>query len=88
MSKEKYRTPEFQRAYKSYRAAQRRGEILFCAEPICKMMDRTIYPADKMDVAHDPSGTIIIGPAHRHCNRSEGATRGNRMRRTSRNWEV
>lgn len=48
-----------------------------CHEPICKMDDRRIAPGEPWDMSHDPTGTRILGPSHRACNRSEAATRGN-----------
>lgn len=57
-----------------------RGEA-YCVEPVCLMTDRWIEPGSKWDVSHDPSGTVTIGPSHATCNRSEGASRGNRMRK-------
>lgn len=58
--------------------------LAYCAEPVCLMADRWIPPGTPWDVSHDPSGTVTIGPSHRACNRSEGARRGNRMRRGDR----
>lgn len=51
-----------------------------CAEDVCLMDSRVIEPGQDWDVAHDPSGTRIIGVSHARCNRSEGATRGNMAR--------
>jgi len=31
-------------------------------------------------LSHDPSGTIVMGESHLHCNLSEAAIRGNKMR--------
>lgn len=69
-----------------------RGEA-FCVEPVCLKPDRWIHPGDheydcrntrcngcNWDVCHDPTGTIVTGTGHTECNRSEGASRGNRMR--------
>ena len=53
-----------------------------CHETICLMPTRTITPGSKWDLCHDTTGTTIIGPGHRRCNRSEGATRGNQARAT------
>jgi hypothetical protein len=72
----------------SYRAIRRayaisvaRGEAV-CAEPTCLMPTRAIAPGSKWDLCHDPTGTRILGPGHSKCNRSEGATRGNKARTT------
>lgn len=51
-----------------------------CAEKRCLMRSRWITPGSKWHLAHDESGTIVIGVSHARCNTSEGATRGNRMR--------
>jgi hypothetical protein len=56
-----------------------RGEAT-CHETICLMPTRTIAPGSRWDLCHDPTGTRILGPGHRRCNRSEGATRGNKGR--------
>lgn len=56
-----------------------RGEAS-CHEPICLMPSRAITAGTRWDLAHDTTGTCILGPAHPKCNRSEGATRGNRAR--------
>ena len=53
----------------------------WCAQPECVMPTRWIPPGAPWDVAHDDTGTITIGPAHRRCNTRDGAIRGNRMRR-------
>jgi hypothetical protein len=61
----------------------------YCAETVCLERDRYIPPGTPWDLAHAPGGGYL-GPAHQSCNRSEGATRGNRGRRkrwtTSRRW--
>lgn len=52
-----------------------RGEILtchFCGGPISK---RTVWHLD-----HTPDRNGYRGPAHAHCNTSDGATRGNQQR--------
>lgn len=76
----KHDTPEHRAARRRYQQLQAAGEWLTCAEQPCLYPTRDIAPHMKVDVAHNPAGTEIIGPAHRRCNRSEGATRGNRMR--------
>lgn len=74
-----------------YRTAQHRAERMryvhvvalgngWCCEPICLMPSRYIEPGTAWDVGHDTTGTQYIGPCHARCNRSEGATRGNRNR--------
>lgn len=56
-----------------------RGEAT-CHEPVCLMPTRVINPGSKWDLCHDTTGTQILGPGHRKCNRSEGAIRGNAKR--------
>jgi hypothetical protein len=34
----------------------------------------------RWDLDHNDAGTGYLGPAHRGCNRSKGARKGNRMR--------
>lgn len=41
---------------------------------------RWIPPGTPWDVAHEDNGIDYKGPAHRRCNRADGARRGNRMR--------
>lgn len=56
-----------------------RGEV-DCHADTCLMPSRRIEPGDRWDLGHDPTGTTWTGPEHERCNRSEGATRGNRAR--------
>jgi hypothetical protein len=51
-----------------------------CAEIICLYRSRWIPPGAKWDLAHDRSTGGYRGPAHRKCNRSEGARWGNQAR--------
>jgi len=51
-----------------------------CCEIVCLMPTRTIRPDEPWDLAHTPDGGAYLGPSHAPCNRSEGATRGNRAR--------
>jgi hypothetical protein len=51
-----------------------------CAEIRCLMGERLIVPGTPWDMAHDRVNGGYLGPAHRGCNRSEGATFGNRLR--------
>lgn len=78
MAKPKYRGPH-QRERKRWEPVVAAGRA-FCVEPICVMRTRWIPPGSKWHLAHDPSGTVWIGPAHEKCNTREGAARGNRMR--------
>ena len=57
------------------------GQIL-CHARTCLMPSRVIYPDTAWDLGHNPERTAWTGPEHSSCNRSEGATRGNRMRGT------
>lgn len=75
----KYRTREHREAVAKFRKLIDAGQG-WCAEAVCLMPSRYIEPGAKFDAAHDPSGTVYIGPAHPRCNRSEGARRGNRAR--------
>ena len=51
-----------------------------CCEVVCVKGSRIIDPDEPWDLAHTEDGTDYRGPAHEACNRSEGATRGNRQR--------
>lgn len=54
----------------------KRDGYLLCAQPVCVMATRTIYPADKWCAGHDDSGTRYIGPVHFLCNSKDGARLG------------
>lgn len=71
----RYATPEYRAAYKAARRAQAAGQWLRCHQPVCLMGTRDIAPDQKVDIAHDDSGTVILGPAHRYCNRADGGRR-------------
>lgn len=40
-----------------------------------------IHPGQPLAVAHDRSGTVVLGLAHKACNDRDGALRGNRRSR-------
>ncbi|MFJ9315781.1 hypothetical protein ACIRN4_16445 [Pimelobacter simplex] len=42
------------------------------------MDSRDIAPDQQVDIAHDDSGAVILGPAHRRCNRVDGGKRRHR----------
>ena len=91
MAKPRYRYAH-QQIRKRLRAIVDAGEA-YCVEPVCVMPSRWIQPGTPWDVCHDPTGTITTGPGHARCNRREGASRGNRMRRakpvrTPRRWAL
>mgnify|MGYP000877122639 CR=1 FL=1 len=86
MAKAKYQTPEYRAARAAIDQAQARDEWLTCVETVCLMETRDIAPTDRADVAHDETGTVILGPAHARCNRSEGATRMHRDRAGMVRW--
>lgn len=44
-----------------------------CAEVICLMPTRWIQPGTPWDLAHNRATGGYLGPAHRWCNRAEGA---------------
>lgn len=78
MTKPKY-TGTYLALRRAWTPVVARGEAT-CHEPICLMPTRAIAPGSKWDLCHTPDGKTITGPGHRRCNRSEGATRGNRSR--------
>jgi hypothetical protein len=61
-----------------------------CTEPVCLMTTRWIPPHTAWDLAHDRDNGGYRGPAHRSCNRAEGARYlraiTGRRRWTSRAW--
>lgn len=71
MAGAQHRTPEYRRAYRALKVAQRAGQWLLCAEPVCVKASRDIAPWMPAHVCHDPSGTVIIGYGHRQCNITE-----------------
>jgi hypothetical protein len=54
----------------------------------CVFCGELIEPGEPWDLDHKPDLKGWTGPAHRHCNRSAGAAKGNRARklRQSREW--
>lgn len=83
MTQAKYNTAEHKAQRETWTPVVEAGDA-WCAEPLCLEerdgRGRWIQPGSPWDVAHDTTGTVYLGPAHARCNRSEGATRGNRMR--------
>ena len=87
MAGPQHRTPEYRLARKGYDLAQARGQWLECAQPVCLMVTRDIAPDQAYDVAHDDSGTVILGAAHPRCNRSDGGKRRHAPRTPNR-WAL
>lgn len=54
----------------------------------CHRCQRLIPAGAPWDLGHTEDRRAYTGPEHRHCNRSEGATRGNRMRRNGRSTSL
>jgi hypothetical protein len=50
----------------------------------CSICRGPIAPGSLWDLDHTDDRSGYRGPAHQHCNRSAGASRGNRMRRRRR----
>lgn len=71
MAGPQHRTREYRQAYRALKAAQRAGQWLTCAEPVCLMDSRAIAPWMPAHVCHDETGTVILGPGHRRCNITE-----------------
>lgn len=71
----RYATPEYRAAYQQVRRAQAAGQWLECQQPVCLEPTRDIAPHQPVDIAHDDSGDVILGPAHRRCNRVDGGKR-------------
>lgn len=51
-----------------------------CHAATCLEDSRAITPGTPWDLGHTPDRSAWTGPEHRGCNRSEGATRGNKAR--------
>ena len=58
-----------------------------CAEPICLMPSRAIHPGTPWDLAHNRNTGHYRGPAHRRCNRAEGARWKETLRQSRRTAE-
>lgn len=64
-----------------------------CHAKRCLMSSRIIVPdytkrGDGWDVGHSEDRSRWTGPEHARCNRSEGATRGNKARGRAKNRRV
>ena len=81
MAKPQHRTPEHRAAYAAIKRAQAAGQWLVCHQPVCVMLTRDIAPNEAADVAHDDSGTVILGPSHSLCNRREAGQKRHRIAR-------
>lgn len=84
MSGPQHHTPEYRRAYRAIKDAQRNGQWLTCMESVCLMPTRDIAPWMPAHVCHDPTGTVILGPGHRRCNITEVNERRQGKRRQKR----
>jgi hypothetical protein len=65
----------------------------YCHATICVMLTRWIQPGTPWNLGHTPDRDRWTGPEHERCNKSDGARRGNRMRRQARheppqNWRT
>lgn len=81
MAGPKYRTPEHRAERKRITEAQARGQWLTCVQGWhgssggCLFPTRDIAPTDEAHVAHDDTGTVVIGPSHALCNVTDGGQR-------------
>ena len=88
MAKPQHRTPEYLTTRKALAPVVEAGQA-YCSEPRCLMRTRWIPPGAPWDLSHDTTGTVILGPSHRRCNRAEAATRGNKQRaKQRRRWAL
>ena len=80
MAATKYQTREHKAASKRGKQDVARGQG-WCVQGMhgssgtCVMRSRYIAPGDQWHVAHDDSGTVIIGLAHALCNAIDGGQR-------------
>ena len=51
----------------------------YCAQPICLEPTRWIRPGTPWDLGHNETRTAWIGPTHRRCNQTAGASKGGRV---------
>ena len=94
-NRSKYSTARHQDLRKKYKKIVDAGAG-YCCERMCLSEidggSRWIEPGTPWDVCHDVDGVGYIGPGHSRCNRSEGASRGNKKRfaaiTRSRRWEL
>ncbi len=84
MAGPQHRTPEYRAAYRQLVRDQKAGKWLWCVQDICMHPTRDIAPTDKAHVAHDDTGTVILGPAHQWCNEADGGRRRHRPPRLRR----
>lgn len=79
-----------QRGYGSTHQAERRRRLATWrpGQP-CVRCGLPMYgPASMIDLGHTPDRTAWTGLEHRHCNRGEGARRGNQQRGRARTWRA
>lgn len=88
MASAQHKTPEHRAAYRAIVRAQAQGQWLVCHQPVCVMDTRDIAPHQATDVAHDDSGTVILGPSHATCNRHEAGKKRHRVKRSADNWAM
>jgi hypothetical protein len=69
-----------QHVREEWRPAVEAGQVECFAE-ICLRSSRQIVPGEPWHLGHDKTGTMWTGPEHVKCNTTEGAIRGNAMRR-------
>lgn len=92
MADPKYRTPEYRAAYKQLKQDQAQGKWLTCVQGWhgssggCLFASRSIAPTAPAHVAHDDSGTRIIGVAHARCNVVDGGQRRHAKVASSSRW--
>jgi hypothetical protein len=86
MAGPQHRTPEYRAARRTLGQQIAHGQG-WCVQGICMKATRHIPPGTAWDVAHDDSGTVILGAAHATCNRADGGRRRHRAS-TRRRWTL
>lgn len=78
--------PQYGPAHRKERA--RWAAIVNAGQADCCLCGRWIEPGAAWDLDHLPGTTDYRGAACARCNRSEGASRGNRMRGRGTRWAL
>ena len=84
----RWRGTTAQRGYGHEHQAERKRRLaIWRPGDICVRCGKPMFgPPSMIDLGHTADRTGYTGLEHRHCNRGEGARRGNQMRGRIRTW--